>query len=135
MARIVRHENGRVLEVIEDAQGADWTGRADALVDPDESPVIGLPVEQWRVDAGALRPSTPAELAATVASLDQVRKDRLRTRALDRFDAADSIVERAVVVALMDEINNVRVAVSLAPITKVQMRTRIRARITAGDAD
>lgn len=136
MARIIRYEGTRVIDLIPEGVAAEWEGKPNILIDPDESSVAALPLSQWRVIGGLLRPATPAELTADTTAETLALKKILRQRAIDAF-AGDSLLERSLALWFLDQINILRAGptLPLSPITPVQMRNAIIAKMNSGDAD
>ena len=66
----------------------------------------------------------------------EVTEDTIEDQSERLFDRTDSmyLLVRAVALALLDEINVIRVQGGAQPITKPQLRNRIRAKIRSGNA-
>lgn len=137
MARIVRYEGTRVIDLIPDGVVAEWEGKPNVLINPDESQVQSTPISQWRVvGGGILRPATPNEIAADTAGEALAAKRLLRQRAAEAF-AANSLLEKSIALYFLDQVNTLRASMTppLSPITPVQMRNGIISKMNSGDAD
>lgn len=97
---------------------------ADYIINPDMTAVQGFHWRYWKINGDAVALMTQAERDAVDAAL----VEQLRDGVVAELDIPEGL-QRAVLGVILDEINIVRAAVSLAPRTPAQMRAAVRAKL------
>jgi hypothetical protein len=141
MALVVVYDEGAspqsVLEVLPSVHTPDYEGRTDVLINPDLSPVAGVPERYWKVVGSAVAEYSQAEKdaqdAADAAALDAA----IRASGKQHFDGQIPVglAMRAFAKIVMDEINILRAQHSLPDRTLEQLKSAIQTAIDNGDVD
>lgn len=142
MAVVVIFDEGatpeRVLEVHRSANTPDFTGRTDAVINPDLSAIDGVvPELYWKHFSGGIVEMTAQEKNDLDAAIAAAADAAMRGEAKANYDGQISMGQalRALVKVLIDEINILRAQHSLPDRTLAQAKTAIQNAIDAGDVD
>jgi hypothetical protein len=142
MSTIVRYEpiTGRIMDHMTGANAADWTGKPNTLIDPDDSAVSGLPVREWRVDIATmtLRQATAEELSGDLLRDLEISRAAVRESAVKSVLGGATgdhvaVLFRALLRVMAQEF--ARVKAGQAPRTAPELWAAVRAVIQAGQAD
>jgi len=133
MANVVNRTTVRFLRSVStpDFPVADW------IINPDLSSVAGVPTKYWKISGDLVLEMTQAEKDAVDAAEAAATLTGVRTEGKDIVDRENGISTnlRSLILILIDEFNILRTLHSLPDRTLSQLKTSIKNRIDAGDAD
>jgi len=100
----------KVLSVIPSASSDQYTGRSDALIDPNLSALSSVPVRYWKHVAGSVIEMTSGEKSAQDAQDAAAETATIRSGGKSIVDAKSDygIIQRAFADIVKDEFNNIR---------------------------
>lgn len=135
---------GKVSEIHRSAHTPDYASDPAALINPDLSGLVGVPVADWRCTAqGAVIEMSAAQKQAISDAAAQSALDGARSGAQSSYD--DEILFKALALVVLEETNRLRLAIctlhpaacsELPPVTPTEVRAAIRAKLielTPGD--
>lgn len=110
MANVAIFKSGQVPRYLLSVNTPDYDQDPDVLVNPDVSAVASVPLKYWKRVGDLIEEMTQAEKDAVDAAEQSASLAVERQAASDKKDdpTAEGIEWRAVVLLLLDEINNLR---------------------------
>lgn len=114
MANVVIFDEGatpeRVLQYLRSVNTPEYSGRSDAVINPDLTAVSGLEVRYWKHVAGSIVPMTAQEQSDIDAAIAAALAAKEKQGAEDNFDlsASEARALRAIVRSITSELNLLR---------------------------
>ena len=115
----------------------DYQNRSDALINPKLDSVAGLPMKYWKHVSGSIVPMTLPEQNAVDSAIALKIDADSKVNAINLFNGLEGRLFRAVVLALLDEINTLRSSAVL-PMTAIssdQIKTNIQNKTNSSVSD
>lgn len=127
----------RATQYLPSANTPDYSGNANALINPDLSALVGVIVKHWKRSGSSVVEMSQAEKDAIAQAESDALEESIREGAKAKLDGflVDSLVLRAFADITKDEINILRAQHGLAPRTLTQLKTAIKNRIDDGSVD